>query len=46
MTPQFVGVYQINIIVANGTPTGNAVPLQIVMSGITSRNDVTIAVTQ
>src|SRR5688572_6283712 len=37
MTPQFVGVYQLNIVIANGTPTGNAVPLQIVMNGITSR---------
>lgn len=46
MTPQFVGVYQINIVIAAGTPTGNAVPLQISMNGVTSRNDVTIAVTQ
>lgn len=46
MTPQFVGVYQINIVIAAGTPTGNSVPLQIVMNGITSRNDVTIAVSQ
>lgn len=46
MTPQFVGVYQINIVIAAGTPTGNAVPLQITMNGVTSRNDVTIAVTQ
>ncbi len=46
MTPQFVGVYQINIVIAAGTPTGNAIPLQISMNGVTSRNDVTIAVTQ
>jgi len=46
MTPQFVGVYQINIVIAAGTPTGNAVPLQISMNGVTSRNDVTIAVSQ
>jgi uncharacterized protein (TIGR03437 family) len=46
MTPQFVGVYQINIVIAAGTPTGNSVPLQIVMNGVTSRNDVTIAVSQ
>jgi uncharacterized protein (TIGR03437 family) len=46
MTPQFVGVYQINIVIAAGTPTGNSVPLQIIMNGVTSRNDVTIAVTQ
>jgi uncharacterized protein (TIGR03437 family) len=44
MTPQFVGVYQINIIIAPGTPTGNAVPLQISMGGVTTPNNVTIAV--
>lgn len=42
----YVGVYQINIVIATGTPTGNAVPLQIQMNGITSRGDVTIAVSQ
>jgi uncharacterized protein (TIGR03437 family) len=46
MTPQFVGVYQVNIVIAAGTPTGNSVPLQISMNGVTSRADVTIAVTQ
>jgi len=40
----FVGVYQINIIIAPGTKTGDAVSLQIQMNGITSRSDVTIAV--
>lgn len=40
----FVGVYQINIVIAAGTPTGDAVSLQISMNGITSRPDVTIAV--
>ena len=40
----FTGVYQINVIVQPGTQTGNAVPLQISMNGITSRADVTIAV--
>ena len=44
MTPQFVGVYQVNIIVPQGAPTGNAVPLQIQMNGITTTNQITIAV--
>jgi len=44
MTPQFPGVYQINIIIQPGTPTGNAVPVQISMNGVTSTNQVTIAV--
>jgi uncharacterized protein (TIGR03437 family) len=46
MTPQFVGVYQINIIIQSGTPTGDKVPLQISMGGITTTNLVTIAVSQ
>jgi uncharacterized protein (TIGR03437 family) len=40
----FVGVYQINIVIAPGTPTGDAVPVQIQMNGITTTNKVTIAV--
>ena len=40
----FVGVYQINIVIQPGTPTGPAVPLQLQMNGITSTNQVTIAV--
>jgi uncharacterized protein (TIGR03437 family) len=43
---QFPGVYQLNVVVAAGTPTGSAVPLQIQMNGILTRNDVTIAVSQ
>jgi uncharacterized protein (TIGR03437 family) len=39
----FVGVYQINFTVPSGAGTG-VVPLQIQMNGVTSRNDVTIAV--
>jgi uncharacterized protein (TIGR03437 family) len=45
MTAQFVGVYQLNIVIQPGTPTGNAVPLQISMNGGTPTTDqVTIAV--
>ncbi|MBZ5723764.1 MAG: hypothetical protein LAP87_02100 [Acidobacteriia bacterium] len=39
----YVGVYQINIVIQPGTPTGDAVPLTITMNGITS-NAPTIAV--
>ncbi|HEY2014416.1 MAG TPA: IPT/TIG domain-containing protein [Bryobacteraceae bacterium] len=42
----FVGVYQINIIIAPGTPTGDSVPVQISMNGITSPNTFMIAVSQ
>lgn len=38
-----VGVYQINVVIQPGTPTGNAIPVQITMNGITS-NSPTIAV--
>ncbi len=40
------GVYQLNVTLPTGTPTGNAVSLQIQMNGFTSRGDVTIAVSQ
>jgi uncharacterized protein (TIGR03437 family) len=42
--PGFPGVYQVNIIIQPGTPTGNAIPLQIQMGGITTSNQITIAV--
>jgi uncharacterized protein (TIGR03437 family) len=44
LSPQFVGVNQINITLPAGTPTGNAVPLQIVMGGITTSSSIVIAV--
>jgi uncharacterized protein (TIGR03437 family) len=40
------GVYQLNVTLPTGTPTGNTVSLQIQMNGFTSRSDVTIAVSQ
>ena len=46
LSPLYVGVYQLNIIIQPGTPTGNAVPLQIRTNGITSTNKVTIAVSE
>jgi len=46
LQPQFVGVNQVNIVIPPNAPTGNAVPLQFQMGGITSPATVTIAVTQ
>jgi len=46
MSPQYVGLNQINIVLAPGTPTGNAVPLQLQVGGIVSTNQLTIAVSQ
>jgi uncharacterized protein (TIGR03437 family) len=45
MQPQYPGVYQLNIILAPGTPTGDTVPLQLMMNEITTTDKVTIAVT-
>jgi uncharacterized protein (TIGR03437 family) len=44
LSPQFVGVNQINVMIPAGTPTGPAVPLQIQINGTISSNLVTIAV--
>lgn len=44
LSPQFVGVYQLNIVPADGTAIGDAQPLVIEMGGVRSRDDVTIAV--
>jgi len=44
LSQDFVGVNQINVQLPAGTPTGDAVPLQITMGGLTSTDKVTIAV--
>ena len=44
LSPQFVSEYQIGVIPAAGTPTGNWVPLQIQIGGVTTTDQVTIAV--
>jgi uncharacterized protein (TIGR03437 family) len=43
LSPQFVGVYQINVRMP-AVAAGNAVPIQIVQNGVTSTNLATIAV--
>lgn len=45
LSPQFVGVNQINLTVPN-VPAGNSLPLQIQLGGITSSASVTMAVSQ
>lgn len=44
LTPQFVGLYQINIVVPLGAVPGDAVPIRIEQGGVMSRDDTTIAV--
>jgi hypothetical protein len=46
MSPQFVGVNQINVGIPAGTPTGNSVSLQLSLGGVTTDPKVTIAVSQ
>ncbi len=45
LSPQFVGVYQLNVIVPEVTP-GDKIPLQLVLGGIASPSSITVAVTQ
>lgn len=42
LAPGFVGLYQVNVQIPEGAPTGNNVPLAISVGGVTS-NTVTIA---
>lgn len=44
LSPQYAGEYQVAVQVAPGTPTGDAVPLQMQMNGATTLGNVTIAV--
>jgi len=43
LAPAFVGENQVDVLLGDGTPTGNAVPVTITVNGVTS-NQVTIAV--
>ena len=43
LSPQYVGVYQVSVVVPGGIATGSAVPVQIQAGGITSSDPVTIA---
>jgi len=44
LAPQFVSEYQIAVLPAARTPTGDAVPIQIQIGGVTTSSQVTIAV--
>jgi uncharacterized protein (TIGR03437 family) len=44
MSPEFVGVNQINIEIDREVPKGGAVPLQLQVGGITSTDQVTLAI--
>ena len=44
LSPQFVGVYQLNVVVPPGIPTSDAVPLQVQIGGAVDTGKTTIAV--
>jgi uncharacterized protein (TIGR03437 family) len=46
LAPQFPGVYQLNIKLPDTVATGDKVPFQIQMNGITSTNQVTMAISK
>ncbi len=46
LSPQFVGVYQLNVIVPSTSPKGDNVPIQLVLGGIGTPSSITVAVTQ
>lgn len=43
LAPGYIGLWQINVKIPQGTPSGNAVPLRVVINGVPS-NTVSIAV--
>ncbi len=46
LAPQFPGVYQLNILLPASVATGDKVPFQLQMNGITSTNQVTMAISK
>jgi uncharacterized protein (TIGR03437 family) len=42
LSPQFTGVYQVNVVVPPGA-TGDAVPVQLLIGGVTSADTLTVA---
>jgi len=46
LAPQFPGVYQLNIQLPATVATGDKVPFQLQMNGITSTDQVTMAISK
>jgi uncharacterized protein (TIGR03437 family) len=44
LSAQYPGVYQINVVLPSNVPTGNAVPVQLQVGGITTPNTFTMAI--
>jgi uncharacterized protein (TIGR03437 family) len=45
LSPQFVGVYQLNVVVPNVVPS-NAVPVQLALGGVGTSSSITVAISQ
>jgi uncharacterized protein (TIGR03437 family) len=43
LSPQFAGVYQVNVVVPSGVTGGGAVPVQLMIGGVTSADTLTLA---
>jgi uncharacterized protein (TIGR03437 family) len=43
LSAQYLGMYQLNVVVPSGIPAGSSVPVQIQIGGVTSSNPATIA---
>ena len=46
LAPQFVGVYQLNVVLPDTVATGDKVSFQLQMNGITSTDQVTMAISK
>ncbi|HZT28900.1 MAG TPA: hypothetical protein VFA33_03385 [Bryobacteraceae bacterium] len=44
LSPDFVGVYQLNVVVPQSVPTGDAVPVQIQAGGVTATGQAAIGI--
>jgi uncharacterized protein (TIGR03437 family) len=44
LSPDYPGVNQLNVVMPEGLSPGNALPLQIRMGGLTTTDQVTVAV--
>ena len=44
LAPGYVGLYQVNVVVPPGTPTGAAIPLVILQNGIPSNPDLPVTI--
>jgi len=44
LSPQYPGLYQINAVIAGGTPAGDAIPIQVEVGGVMSQTNATVAI--